>query len=160
MIAQIVAEQFGGAIDRVVVTAGDSGKVSMGFGGFNSRQAVMAGSSAHVAAIKVREKVLLVAGHLLEVDPSDLDIEGDHVVVKGAVGMKISLSQIAGMAGAAGFVLPGESTWPRSDSKCSHQRMTYGNGTAIAEVEVDIKTAAVKVRASFSCMTLESLLIR
>ena len=108
MIAQIVAEQLGGAMERVVVTAGDSGKISMGFGGFNSRQAVMAGSSAHVAAIKVREKVLLVASHLLEVDASDLDIEGDHVVVKGAARMKISLGQIARtMAGAPGFVLPG-----------------------------------------------------
>ena len=69
----------------------------------------MAGSSAHVAAIKVREKVLLVASHLLEVDASDLDIQDDHVVVKGAAGMKISLGQIARtMAGAAGFVLPGD----------------------------------------------------
>ena len=38
MIAQIVAEQLGGLMERVVVTAGDSGKVSMGFGGFNSRR--------------------------------------------------------------------------------------------------------------------------
>ena len=147
MIAQIVAEQFGGAMDRVVVTAGDSGKISMGFGGFNSRQAVMAGSSAHVAAIKVREKVLLVAGHLLEVDPSDLDIEGDHVVVKGAVGMKIRLSQIAkGMAGAAGFVLPGRvAPGLEATANVVIDGMAYGNGTAVAEVEVDIKTAAIKV---------------
>jgi aerobic carbon-monoxide dehydrogenase large subunit len=147
MIAQIVAEQFGGAMDRVVVTAGDSGKISMGFGGFNSRQAVMAGSSAHVAAIKVREKVLLVAGHLLEVDPSDLDIEGDHVVVKGAIEMKIRLSQIArSMAGAAGFVLPGNlEPGLEATENVVIDGMTYGNGTAVAEVEVDIKTAAVKV---------------
>ena len=80
----------------------------MGFGGFNSRQAVMAGSSAHVAAIKVREKTLLVASHLLEVDVADLDIENDYVVVKGATGMKVSLGQIAkAIAGAPGFVLPG-----------------------------------------------------
>ena len=89
MIAQIVAEQLGGAMERVIVTAGDSDKISMGFGGFNSKQAVMAGSSAHVAAIKVREKVLLAASHLLEVDALDLDIQDDHVIVKGAAGMKI-----------------------------------------------------------------------
>jgi carbon-monoxide dehydrogenase large subunit len=147
MIAQIVAEQLGGAMERVVVTAGDSGKVSMGFGGFNSRQAVMAGSSAHVAAVKVREKVLLAASHMLEVDSSDLDIEGDHVIVKGVSEMKMSLMHIARtMAGAAGFVLPGNlPPGLNATENVVIDAMTYGNGTAVAEVEVDIKTAAVKV---------------
>lgn len=147
MIAQIVAEQLGGAMERVVVSAGDSGKVSMGFGGFNSRQAVMAGSSAHVAAAKVRQKALLVASHLLEVDASDLDIEGENVVVKGASDMKVPLGKIARtMAGAAGFVLP-TNLPPGLDAteNVVIDAMTYGNGTAVAEVEVDIKTAAVKV---------------
>jgi carbon-monoxide dehydrogenase large subunit len=147
MLAQIVAEQFGGMMDRIVVTAGDSGKIAMGFGGFNSRQTVMAGSSAHVAAVKVREKALLVAGHLLEVDPVDLDIEGDSVIVKGANDRKISLARLAEtMAGAAGFVLPGNLP-PGLDAteNVIINAMAYGNGTAIAEVEVDIETAAVKV---------------
>jgi aerobic carbon-monoxide dehydrogenase large subunit len=147
MIAQIVAEQLGGAMERIVVTAGDSGKVSMGFGGFNSRQAVMAGSSAHVAAVKVREKVLLAASYMLEVDSSDLDIEGDHVIVKGVSEMKMSLKHIARtMAGAAGFVLPGNlPPGLNATENVVIDAMTYGNGTAVAEVEVDIKTAAVKV---------------
>ena len=147
MIAQIVAEQLGGMMERVVVAAGDSGKVSMGFGGFNSRQAVMAGSSAHVAAVKVREKALLVASHLLEVDASDLDIDGENVVVKGASDMKVPLGKIARtMAGAAGFVLPGNlPPGLEATENVVIDAMTYGNGTAIAEVEVDIKTAAVKV---------------
>jgi aerobic carbon-monoxide dehydrogenase large subunit len=147
MIAQVVAEQLGGDVGRVVVIAGDSGKVSMGFGGFNSRQTVMAGSSAHVAAVKVREKTLLVASHLLEVDASDLDIDGDHVVVKGASGMKISLGTVARtMAGAAGFVLPGElSPGLEATENVVINAMTYGNGSAVAEVEVDIQTASVKV---------------
>ncbi len=92
MLAQIVAEQLGGAMDRIVVTAGDSAKVGMGFGGFNSRQTVMAGSSAHVAAIKVRKKVLLAASSMMEADAGDLDIDGAHVVLKGAPGMKLTLA--------------------------------------------------------------------
>jgi carbon-monoxide dehydrogenase large subunit len=146
MIAQIVAEQLGGAMERVLVVAGDSGEVSMGFGGFNSRQAVMAGSSAHVAAVKVREKVLRVAGHLLEVDACDLDVEHDHVAVRGA-DKNISLGRIAKtMAGAAGFVLPGNlPPGLEATETVVIDAMTYGNGTAVAEVEVDVKTAAVKV---------------
>jgi carbon-monoxide dehydrogenase large subunit len=146
MIAQIVAEQLGGAMERVRVVAGDSGEVSMGFGGFNSRQAVMAGSSAHMAALKVREKVLRAAGQLLEADACDLDIEHDHVVVRGA-DRKISLGRIAKtMAGAPGFVLPGNlPPGLEATETVVIDAMTYGHGTAVAEVEVDLETAAVKV---------------
>ena len=41
MLAQIVADELGGAMERVIVKAGDSGQGTMGFGGFNSRQAVV-----------------------------------------------------------------------------------------------------------------------
>ena len=147
MLAQIVADRLGGAIDRVVVKAGDSGQGTMGFGSFNSRQAVVAGSSAHVAAMKVREKVLLAAGHLLEVDAGDLDIAGDRVVLKGAKDVSLPLAEIARtMAGAPGFVLPGDlPPGLEATENVVLDRMTYANGTAVAEVEVDVKTAAVKV---------------
>jgi aerobic carbon-monoxide dehydrogenase large subunit len=147
MLAQIVAEQLGGAIERVAVSAGDSAAIAMGFGGFNSRQAVLAGSSAHAAAVKVREKILLAASHLLEADASDLDIEGEHVVVRGVAAMKISLGAIArAMGGAAGFVLPGNlPPGLEASESVVIDAMTYANGTAIAEVEVDTETAAVKV---------------
>jgi aerobic carbon-monoxide dehydrogenase large subunit len=147
MLAQIVAEQLGGAMERVVVTTGDSAKIAMGFGGFNSRQTVMAGSSAHIAAVKVRDKVLQVASHLLEVDAGDLDIDGDHVFVKGAADLKISLRQVAkAMVGAAGFLLPGNlAPGIEATENVVIDAMTYANGSAVAEVEVDLDTAAVSV---------------
>ncbi len=147
MLAQIVGEQLGGAIDRVVVKAGDSGEVTMGFGGFNSRQTVMAGASAHAAAVKLREKILLAASHLLEADAGDLEIDGDRVVVKGAKEMSVSLAALARtMAGAPGFVLPGNLPPGLEASEAVViDAMTYGNGSAVAEVEVDVKTAAVRV---------------
>jgi carbon-monoxide dehydrogenase large subunit len=107
----------------------------------------MAGSSAHVAALKVREKVLLVASHLLEVDAADLDIDGGDVFVKGASDMKVSLGTISRtMAGTAGFVLPG-GLLPglEATETVVIDAMTYGNGSAVAEVEVDVQTASVKV---------------
>lgn len=147
MIAQIVAEQLGGAMEQIVVSAGDSGQVSMGFGGFNSRQAVMAGSSAHVAAVKVRDKALQAASHLLEVAAADLDIAGGDVVLRGAHELKIPLGAVAtAMAGAAGFVLPGNlPPGLEAVENVVIDAMTYANGTAVAEVEVDIGTGAVTV---------------
>lgn len=147
MLAQIVAEQLGGDIDRVIVSTGDTAKIAMGFGGFNSRQTVMAGSSAHVAALKVRQKVLQIASHMLEVDAADLDIDGENVFIKGVKDIKVSLREVAkAMTGSPGFVLPGNLP-PGIDATESVviNAMTYANGTAIAEVEVDLGTAEVKV---------------
>jgi carbon-monoxide dehydrogenase large subunit len=147
MLAQIVAEHLGGAMDRVVVTAGDSGKISAGFGGFNSRQAVMAGSSAQVAAVKVRQKILDAASHLLEADAGDLDIAGENVFVKGAADMKMSISDVAkAMIGNAGFLLPGglEPGLETTESVVI-DAMTYANGSVAVEVEVDIGTGHVEV---------------
>lgn len=148
MLAQVVAEQLGRDMDRIVVTTGDSGRIAVGFGGFNSRQTVMAGSSAHAAAIKVRKKVLDAASHLLEVDAGDLEIEGDRVVVKGAPELKVALAEVArAMAGSAGFRLPGGLP-PGLDATESVviDPMTYSNASACAEVEVDIATGRTKVK--------------
>jgi carbon-monoxide dehydrogenase large subunit len=50
------------------------------------------------------------------------------------------------MAGAPGFVLPGDlPPGLEATETVVLNQMTYGNGTAVAEVEVDVKTAAVKV---------------
>lgn len=148
MLAQVVAEHIGGAMDRIVVTAGDSGKISAGFGGFNSRQAVMAGSSAQVAAVKVRQKILEAASHLLEADAGDLDIDGGSVFVKGAADMKMSVADVAkALIGSAGFRLPGGlAPGLEATESVVIDAMTYGNGSVAAEVEVDIGTGHVEVR--------------
>jgi carbon-monoxide dehydrogenase large subunit len=147
MLAQVVAEQLGADPHNITVTAGDTSGIAMGMGGFNSRQAVMAGTSAHLAAIKVREKALRIASHLMEVGAQDLEIEGTDIRVKGVAGMKIGLGHVArAVGGVAGFQLPGgllpglEATeQPVMDA------MAYANGTAVAEVEVDIDTGAVTI---------------
>lgn len=146
MLAQVVAEQLGGAMERVIVSTGDSAKVALGFGGFNSRQTVMAGSSAHVAAVKVREKVLKIASHLLEANEADLDITGDQVHVKGA-DIKVSMARVAKeMVGSPGFLLPGNmSPGVEASEAVIINAMTYANGCTIVEVEVDPETAEVKI---------------
>ena len=145
MLAQIVAEQLGGDIDNIIVTTGDSATSSLGFGGFGSRQTVTAGSSAHVAAVKVREKALNIAGLMLEVSPEDLEIDGGNIRLKGAAGLKVSLGQVAkasqGIAGNC--LLGGLPPGMEATEQFVVNEMTYANGTAIAVVEVDPDTGGV-----------------
>ncbi len=147
MLAQIVAEQLGGWMENLTVTTGDTAAISMGFGGFNSRQAVMAGSSAHCAAVKVREKALKIASHMLEAPEQDLEIDGDQIHVKGMREKAVSFGEVArAVTGTAGFALPGGvAPGLEATEHVVIDDMTYANGTAVAEVEVDIETGAVDI---------------
>ncbi len=147
MLAQIVAEALGGDMAQITVTTGDSAATSLGLGGFNSRQAVLAGSSAHRAAFKVREQALTVASHLLEAAPSDLDIEGAEIRVKGAAALKVTFAEIArATMGTPGFYLPGGAVGMEATEHVVIDAMSYANGTAVAEVEVDAETGSVVLR--------------
>jgi len=147
MLAQVVAEQLGADLANVTVTTGDTAAIALGLGGSNSRQTVMAGSSAHVAAVKVREKTLAIAAQLLEAAAQDLEIVGDHVRVKGVPDMKVGLAKVArAVAGTAGFSLPqGVAPGLEATEHVVIDDMAHANGTAVAEVEVDVETGRVDV---------------
>jgi len=147
MLAQVVAEQLGADLANVTVTTGDTAAIALGLGGSNSRQTVMAGSSAHVAAVKVREKTLAIAAQLLEAAAQDLEIVGDHVRVKGVPDMKVGLAMVArAVAGTAGFSLPqGMAPGLEATEQMVIDDMAHANGTAVAEVEVDVETGRVDV---------------
>ncbi|MFM9883660.1 MAG: xanthine dehydrogenase family protein molybdopterin-binding subunit [Burkholderiales bacterium] len=147
MLAQVVAGQMGCDLSNVVVTAGDTGPIAMGMGGFNSRQAVMAGTSAHLAAIKVRDKALLIASHMLEAAVDDLELIADRVCVKGFPTRNVSLGKLAGaVAGTAGFRIPGGvNPGLEATEHPVMDEMAYANGTAAVEVEVDVDIGAVRI---------------
>ena len=147
MLAQIVADALGGDLANVTVTAGDTAAIALGIGGFNSRQAVMAGSSARVASLELRDKLLALAGHRLEVAPQDLEIVGDRVRVRGAPALSLSFAEAArAAAGTPGFRLPGGlSPGLAATGQVVIDDMAYASGSAVAEVEVDVETGVVTV---------------
>ncbi|MEE8438846.1 MAG: xanthine dehydrogenase family protein molybdopterin-binding subunit, partial [Micropepsaceae bacterium] len=148
MLAQIVSDQLGGAMESINISAGDTSTISMGLGGFNSRQAVMAGSSAHLAALKLREKILSVGSNILNVPEDQLEFELDVISVKGSAQKNVKLGHIARMlAGTPGFALP-EGVSPGTEVTESFvcNEMAYANGAAVAEVEVDVETGGVTVK--------------
>jgi aerobic carbon-monoxide dehydrogenase large subunit len=146
MIAQIVGEQLGGDISKIKVQTGHTGG-SLGFGAFNSRQTVVAGASAQASAVAVRRKLLQVAAHLMEADVADLDIVGDGVAMKGVPELKRSFAELSRVAvGLPGLQLPGiDSPGLEASEKVIISDMTYSNGSALAEVEVDVETGNIRV---------------
>ena len=145
--AQICADQFGVDPADVTIVAGDTGTVSMGFGGFGSRQTVNAGSSIHLAAIEVRQKALKVTAHMLEVSEHDLELEGGNISVKGLPDLSVPLSDVAkALSGATGYAHPKDVS-PGLEATVNFEPtgVTYGNGVHVVEVEVDVGTGEVKI---------------
>lgn len=145
MLAQIAAEQFGVEPKDIHVVAGDTGYVPMGHGGFASRQAVNAGSSVQIAAIKVREKALTAAASLLDAPVDDLVLEGGWARVKGK-NLAIALGDLAReAAGIPGYALPkGIEPGLEYTSNFMPGGLAYSNATHAVEVEVDPGTGAVR----------------
>jgi carbon-monoxide dehydrogenase large subunit len=147
MLAELVAAQLGHDRTGIAVTTGDTDAIALGFGGFNSRQAVMAGSSAHVAARAVRGKLLRVAGQMLEAAEQDLELEKGAVRVKGS-DLRVSFADVVRAAsGTPGYQLAkGIAPGMEATEHVVIDPMTYSNGSAVAEVEVDVETGEVTVR--------------
>ena len=90
-LAQVVAETLGVRVEDVDVVLGDTAAVSHTTGTYASRAAVFGAGAGTLAAQTVREKIIRVAGHLLEAGEEDIETGDGNVWVKGTDrSMKIS----------------------------------------------------------------------
>ena len=146
MLSRVVAAQLGGDLSNIVVSTGDTAAISNGIGTSNSRLTVTAGSSAHLAAIAVREKLLRVAADMLEAAETDLEIEGTNVWVRGS-DLKVSLGDVTkAVAGMPGYRLPeGVPPGMEATEMLVIEEETFASGSAVVEVEVDAETGKVKI---------------
>jgi carbon-monoxide dehydrogenase large subunit len=146
-LAQIVAGELGVRVDSIDVVSGDTGYVSLGLGGFASRQTVTAGSSVMLSARAVAEKAKKVASHLLEAAEHDLELANGEVRVVGAPQLSVKLGEVARiLQGAPGYTFP-EGVEPGLEASVAFRvdALCYANACHVVEVEVDIETGAVKV---------------
>src|SRR4051794_1903059 len=146
-MAQIAAAQLGVGVDKVTVVAGDPSGVSLGLGGFASRQTVTAGSSVHLAALAVADKAKKVASHILEAAEHDLELMDGAVRVVGAPQLNVKLGEIARiLQGAPGYGFP-PGVEPGLEANVMHRMdsLSYANACHVAEVEVDAETGKVKI---------------
>ncbi|MGB8434873.1 MAG: molybdopterin cofactor-binding domain-containing protein, partial [Burkholderiales bacterium] len=163
MATQIVAEQFQVDPSQVNIVYADtqSGFNSTGPGG--SRFTVMIAGAVVGASKKVKEKLLRVAGHMMETDVNDLELRAGNIGVKGVPGKEKSIAEVALFAHYFRLNLPeGDdfasgidaayvydhplTTMPAADR--SHLGIFYpimGHMCHLALVEVDPKTGKVAI---------------
>ena len=93
---------------------------------------------------EVRDKMLRIAGHLLEAHPDDLVLEEGRVSVRGAGDKGLSIKAVAQAAVGRGLP-PDEAPGLEGIHFFKAPKMSYTNGAHLVVVEVDPETLAVRI---------------
>ena len=144
-LAQIVADELGLRPEDVAVQHGDTAMIAYGVGTYASRNAVVAGSAALVAARAVRAKARRLAAHLLEAAEGDLAFAEGAVTVVGAPDRRRTLAELA-LACAPGSPLPdGMEPGLEATHYFPAPRPTFASGVHVAVVEIARDTGQVTI---------------
>jgi aerobic carbon-monoxide dehydrogenase large subunit len=146
-LAQIVADTVGVVPADVRIVHGDTDRTPYGWGTFASRSMVIAGGATLLAAQKIRDKLLTIAGDVLEAAREDVVLQDGEARVAGT-DRTVSVAMLAraayhqahrfkdldaglgaGLAASAHYDPPG----------------TFSNACHVAIVEVDVETGAVRL---------------
>jgi aerobic carbon-monoxide dehydrogenase large subunit len=144
-LAQIVADEVGVPIEDVRVVHGDTDASPYGTGTYASRSLVLAGGAAILAGRSVREKMLVIAGHLLEADPADVTLADGRYAVRGMPDRSVTVRQIARAAYSGAKQLP-KGLEPGLEATRFYDPYygTASNATHAAMIEIDRATLEVK----------------
>ena len=144
-LAQLVADELGLRPEDITVRHGDTAAIPFGVGTYASRNAVMAGSAAFVAAGAVATKARRLAAHLLEADERDVELVDGRAAVVGARNLSLSLGALAA-ACAPGAPLPaGMDPGLEATHYFTESRSTFASGVHMAVVEIDRETGTTAV---------------
>lgn len=135
--AQIVAEQFGVAPERVHVRQGDTDEIATGLGTGGSASIPSGGVSVERATRELGAKLKEIAAQALEASAGDLEISEGVLRIAGT-DRSISFADLAKRPGVDPSKLNGSATFASADG-------TYPNGTHVAEVEIDPATGIIKI---------------
>lgn len=135
--AQIVAEQFGVAPERVHVHQGDTDEIKTGLGTGGSASIPSGGVSVERATRELGQKLKEIAAQALEASAGDLEISEGVIRIAGT-DRSISFADLAKRPGVDPSKLNGSATFASADG-------TYPNGTHVAEVEIDPATGIIKI---------------
>jgi aerobic carbon-monoxide dehydrogenase large subunit len=144
--AQIVASELGVDVNDVKVIHGDTDSTPMGWGTYGSRTTAVGGAALATAVKKIKDKAKLLAAHLIEAAPEDIDYEDGKFFVKGAPSRSKTIQDIALMANVAWNMPAGMEAGLEATSFYDPPNFVFPFGAHVAVVEVDRETGKVEMK--------------
>ena len=118
-----------------------------GTGTYASRTAVIAGGAAIQAGQALKEKALQIAGHMMESNPDDLDIQEGYVIVRDKPDRRLPFREIAKAAYGGLRRIPKDMEPGLEITRFYDPYFgTASNASHVAVVEVDQDTFEVKIQ--------------
>jgi aerobic carbon-monoxide dehydrogenase large subunit len=152
--AQIAAQTFDLPGSQVEVQMNDTSLPAYSIGTFGSRTVQIAGTAVQLAAQAAREKALQAAARLLEASPTDLEMMGGQVTVRGVPGRAITLGELARQVEEQPELIEHDAPNPVNGTPIeglaawrdfSPSSPTFSSGAHCAIVEVETETGEVDV---------------
>jgi carbon-monoxide dehydrogenase large subunit len=142
--AQMVSDWLGVPFDRVRHVQGDTDAVPYGRGTYAARSAVLGGSALRLAADAIIEKARLMAGHLMEAAPADIEFADGYFRIAGT-DRAMPLTEVARAFYRPMLLPPQFSVGLEASGSFSANPPSYPNGCQVCEVEIDPETGAVEI---------------
>jgi carbon-monoxide dehydrogenase large subunit len=144
-LAQICADTLGVDVEQVDVRYGDTDLVRWGVGTYASRTAAVGGPAVRTASTQVRDRVLRIAGAMLEADPSDLELRDGRVSAVGSpAGPSVGLDEVAAAVTPGQSLPEGIDGYGIEETDIYHpETNTFAYGMHASKVEVDPETGIV-----------------
>ncbi len=150
VMAQVAADALGVDYRHCRVIHGQTDRIAFGIGAHASRATVMTASATHVAAMKLRAKVLETAAELLQASPEALDIvDGEVVRREASGGPSIGLGKIAQHLAPGTRTLGNREPGLAAEGWFTTKHQVYPYGSHVAVVRVDADTGGVEVERYF-----------
>jgi aerobic carbon-monoxide dehydrogenase large subunit len=143
--AQIVSEGFGIPIDDIVVLHGDTDSTPEGRGTYGSRSTAVGGPALLKAVNTLKEKMQLIASHMLEANVSDVTLEDGKFSVAGAPQKSVTFGDVAMAANLSNTLPPSIEPGLETTAFWEPEANTIPFGTHICAVEVDKDSGAVEI---------------
>jgi CO/xanthine dehydrogenase Mo-binding subunit len=144
-MAQICADSLGVPMEWISVFHGNTDLVPFGWGTFASRGTVMGGNAVYLAAQKLKQKLLTIAGEQLGVEPEKLDLQEGKIYRKGTEIPALDLNDLVALVRHSIRQNPGQPELEET-AYFSTNSITHSYGVHLAHVAVDAETGLVEIK--------------
>src|SRR3989440_1028945 len=143
--AQIVADEFGIPVENVLVMHGDTDSTPEGRGTYGSRTTAVGGSAVFNAVQRLKEKMKLIASHMLEASVSDVTLENGSFSVAGSPQKSVAFADLAATANLSNTLAPGIEPGLETTVFFEPEACVFPFGTHICVAEVDKETGNAEI---------------
>ncbi len=145
--SQIAADALGVPFEDVQVIHGDTQSSPSGWDTYGSRSVAVGGIAVHLAAAKVVDKARVIAAHLLEADPGDVEFADGTFSVRGSAEARKTIQEVSLAVFAAHDLPEGVEPTINAESVYDPVNFSFPHGTHLCAVEVDTETGASLIRS-------------